>query len=195
MTMPAQEAAPTIEERRAARRANQTTFNLVIALIASLGVVLLLVLVVVRPDMEPRTVDYRQVGADAQSAVAATLAVPDLPEGWEANRAQLVASPADGVPRWEVGFLTPAGEFIALVQGIDANSSWLAAQTQNERPTGDATLGGLTWDVYDRRDAPDPGNYEYVLSTLEGSSTIVLHGTATDAEFETLAVAVAEALT
>ena len=195
MTMPAQEAAPTIEERRAARRANQTTFNLVIALIASLGVVLLLVLVVVRPDMEPRTVDYRQVGADAQSAVAETLAVPDLPAGWEANRAELVASPADGVTRWEVGFLTPAGEFIALVQGIDANSSWLAAQTQNERPTGDATLGGLTWDVYDRRDAPDPGNYEYVLSTLEGSSTIVLHGTATDAEFETLAVAVAEALT
>jgi hypothetical protein len=192
--MPAQEAAPTIEERRAARRANQTTFNLVIALVASLGVVLLLVLVVVRPDMEPRTVDYRQVGAEAQQSIAEKLAVPDLPDGWEANRAQLVASPTDGVPRWEIGFLTPGGEFIALVQGVDANASWLAAETKNERPTGTADLGGLTWDTYDRRNAPDPGNYEFVLSTVEGGSTIVLHGTADDAEFETLAVAVAEAL-
>lgn len=192
--MPAQEAAPTIEERRAARRANQTTFNLVIALLASLGVVLLLVLVVVRPDMEPRTVDYRQVGAEAQQSIAETLAVPDLSEAWEANRAQLVAAPTDGVPRWEIGFLTPGGEFIALVQGVDANASWLAAETKNERPTGTADLGGLTWDTYDRRNAPDPGNYEFVLSTVEGGSTIVLHGTADDAEFETLAVAVAEAL-
>lgn len=194
MTMPAQEAAPTIEERRAARRANQTTFNLVIALLASLGIVALLVAVVVRPDAEPRTVDYAQVGADAQASVAETLAIPDLPEGWTANRAQLVASPADGVTRWEIGFITPEEQYIGLVQGLDANASWLASQTANERPTAAATIGGLTWDLLDRRTAPDPGNLAYVLTTVTGASTIVLGGTATDAEFEILAAAVAEAL-
>ena len=195
MTLPPQESAPTIEERRAARRANQTTFNLVIALVASLGVVLLLVLVVVRPDMQPRTVDWIAAGEASQSSVEATLAVPELPEGWSANRAQLVPTPADGVTRWEIGFLTPGGEFIALVQGIDANPSWLVTEVKNERATGETRLGGLTWDAYDRRDAPDPGNYEYLLTTTVDASTIVLHGTASDDEFETLAAAIAEALT
>ena len=95
MTMPDQEAAPTAAERRAARRANQTTFNLVLALLASLGIVLFLVVVVVRPEMEPQTVDFRQVGADAQADIEETLAVPDLPADWTANRAELVTAPAD----------------------------------------------------------------------------------------------------
>jgi len=194
MTMPAQEAAPTIEERRAARRANQTTFNLVLALLASLGIVVLLVAVVVRPDAEPRTVDYRQVGADAQGSVAEPLAVPDLPEGWTANRARLLSAPADGVTRWEIGFLTPAGAYIGLVQGIDANTSWLAAETANTRATGTVSIGGLAWDLIDRRSVSDPGNLAYALTTVAGASTIVLGGTAGDAEFEILAAAVSESL-
>lgn len=195
MTLPAQESAPTIEERRAARRANQTTFNLVIALLASLGLVALIVAVVVRPDMEPRTVDYRAAGADAQSSVTETLAVPDLPDDWSANRAQLVSAPADGVTRWEIGFLTPGDAYIGFVQGLDANATWLSGETANERPVGTVDIAGLTWEIIDRRDADDPGNLEYALTTTVGASTLVLGGTASDAEFETLAAAVAEALT
>jgi len=194
VTMPAQEAAPTAAERRAARRANQTAFNLVLALIASLGIVLFLVVVVVRPDMEPRTVDYVAAGEAAQGAVDETLAVPDLPEEWRANRAELVPDPSDGVPRWEIGFLTPDGQYIALVQGLDANATWLAAAVKNERAEASVRIGGLAWDVFDRRTVPDPGNHAYILATIEGASTVVLHGTADDAEFETLAAAVAEAL-
>ena len=195
MTMPDQESAPTVAERRAARRANQTTFNLVLALLASLGIVLFLVVVVVRPEMEPRTVDYRQVGADAQSGIDEPLAVPDLPEGWMANRAELIATPADGVVRWEVGFLTPGGEYIGLVQGIEANPSWVAGQVRSAPAVGTERIGGLVWETYDRRDVDDPGNVEYALVTASGASTIVLGGTASDEEFAVLAAAVAEELT
>lgn len=194
MTMPAQEAAPTAAERRAARRANQTTFNLVIALIASLGVVALLVAVVIRPDVSRPAVDYTAAGANAQGSVDEQLAVPDLPEGWSANRAELVSDPADGVTRWEVGFLTPEGDYIGLVQGVEANASWLADQVRSARVSGSETHGGLRWDAYDRRDVPDPGNVEYALVTEAGASTIVLGGTASDAEFAALATAVAESL-
>jgi hypothetical protein len=194
MTMPAQEAAPTVAERRAARRANQTTFNLVIALIASLGIVLLLVVVVVRPETTRPLVDYREVGAAAQGSVEQTLAVPDLPEGWTANRAELVSDPADGVTRWEVGFLTPAGDYIGFVQGVDANASWLDDQVRSARAAGTQSHGGLTWDVYDRRDVTDPGNVEFALVTESDASTIVLGGTAADEEFAVLADAVAESL-
>lgn len=194
MTMPAQEAAPTIEERRAARRANQTTFNLILALLASLGVVVLLVTVVIRPDTPRPAVDYQEIGAAAQGSVDETLAVPDLPEGWSANRAELVSSPADGVTRWEVGFLTPEGDYIGLVQGVDANASWLSDQVRSARSESVERFGGLSWDVYDRRDVDDPGNVEYALVTEVGASTIVLGGTASDEEFAVLSTAVAEAL-
>jgi len=195
MTMPAQEAAPTAAERRAARRANQTTFNLVLALLASLGIVALLVAVVVRPEGTPPTVDYREIGTSAQGGVDEPLAVPDLPDGWTANRAELVTAPADGVTRWEIGFLTPGGEYIGLTQGIRANDSWLAEQVRSARASSTEVHGGLTWDVYDRRDAPDPGNVEFALVTASGASTIVLGGTAAAEEFAVLATAVAEALT
>ncbi len=194
MTLPDQESAPTVAERRAARRANQTAFNLVLALIASLGIVLFLVVVVVRPEMKPPTVDFREIGAAAQSSVEEPLAVPDLPADWTANRAELVADPADGVTRWEIGFLTPAGEYIGLVQGVDANDSWLADQVHSARPDGAERIGGLTWDSYDRRDVDDPGNVEFALVTTSGASTIVLGGTAADEEFAVLAAAVAKEL-
>jgi hypothetical protein len=194
MTMPDQEAAPTVAERRAARRANQTTFNLVLALLASLGIVLFLVVVVVRPDMEPKTVDYRQVGADAQVGIDEPLAVPDLPEGWSANRAELISGAADGVTRWEIGFLTPEGEYIGLVQGIEANPSWVADQVRGAPSGGTERIGELAWRAYDRRDVDDPGNVEYALVAIAGASTIVLGGTASDEEFAVLATAVGEVM-
>jgi hypothetical protein len=194
VTLPDQEAAPTVAERRAARRANQTAFNLVLALLASLGIVLFLVVVVVRPEMEPRTVDFREIGETAQASVDEPLAVPELPEGWTANRAELVADPADGVTRWEIGFLTPGGEYIGFVQGIGANDSWLADQVRSARSDGSERIGGLAWNSYDRRDVDDPGNVEFALVATSGASTIVLAGTATDEEFAVLATAVAEDL-
>ena len=194
MTMPAQEAAPTVAERRAARRANQTTFNLVIALIASLGVVALLVAVVIRPDVSREPIDYIAVGTAAQGSVDEPLAIPELPDGWSANRAEFVGSPADGVTRWEVGFLTPAGDYIGLVQGIDANASWLTDQVRSAPVSDTQSHGGLRWDAHDRREVDDPGNVEFALVTETGSSTIVLGGTASDAEFAELATAVAESL-
>jgi hypothetical protein len=194
MTMPDQEAARTVAERRAARRANQTTFNLVLALVASLGIVVFLVAVVVRPEMTRPTVDFEQVGVEAQRGVDEPLAVPDLPDDWTANRAEFIGTSPDGVARWEVGFLTPEGQYIGLVQGIEANPSWLADQVRSAFPGGTERIGGLAWESYDRRDVDDPGNLEYALVATTGASTIVLGGTASDAEFAELAAAVAEGL-
>lgn len=183
---------PSPAERRAQRRANQTTFNLILALVASLGVVLLLVVVVVRPEPEPRTVDFREVGTSAAASVDLPIVVPELPPEWAANRAELVTDAADGVARWEIGFLTPGGQYIGLVQGFEANASWLSGQVLGARSTTSVSIGDLSWDLYDRRDVDDPGNVEFALATEAEGSIVVLGGTATDAEFEQLAAAVAE---
>nr|WP_217488518.1 DUF4245 family protein [Curtobacterium sp. Csp1] len=107
---------------RRTRREHQTAFNLVLALIASLGIVLFLVLVVVRPDQTvDRTVDYQQIASQA-NVPGVTLAAPDLPKDYSANRADFQDKTSDGVKVWTVGLITPDKQYIGLQQGIDANA-------------------------------------------------------------------------
>jgi hypothetical protein len=193
------ETPDEIADRKAAasarRRSNQTALNLVFALLASLGVVALVVLVVVRPTSIARDPkDYAAVAADAQGSVDVPLVVPDLPEGWTANRAELVTGEGDGVDSWEIGLLTPGEQYIGFVQGIRVDQRWLSDETQDADSTGSVTIGGLRWLVYDRRDVQDPGNYAYIMTAVSGDSTIVLAGTADDTEFGVLADAVGAGL-
>lgn len=187
------EAAERKSEARARRRSNQTTFNLVLALIASLAVVAFIVLVVVRPQTVPHEpVDYRVSAADAQSEFEVPLAAPDLPDGWSANRA--APQKVGDLLTWQIGFLTPSGEYIGLVQAVDAGDDFVGDQTLDAESTGRAELGDVPWQQFDRRDVKDPGNLSYALVATMGRSTVVLGGTATDHEFETLATAVATEL-
>jgi hypothetical protein len=180
---------------RLAHRSNQTTLNLVIALGASLLVVFLIVIVVVRPDQvgSPKTVDWTTVARDAQQSVSTPLIVPTLPTTWSANRAELVdaKSASDGIASWQIGFLTPTTQYIGLTQGIDANVSWVATQLANKASTGDENYGGVDWKVYDHRTADHPGNLAYALVATMGRSTVVLAGTGSDVEFATLATEIA----
>jgi len=171
------------------RRANQTVFNLVVATVASLGIVLFLVLVVPRPDsQEIQTVDWSTVAEQTQSDEP--LLAPTLPEGWAANDAQLRT--VSQVPTWYIGFLTPGSnrQFIALNQGLDPNPTWQADVLREAAPTGETEIAGVTWTVYDQRSEAAPGNHAYALSAELGDDVVVLHGTADDAAFAALASAV-----
>jgi hypothetical protein len=193
------ETPDEVAERKAlasaTRRSNQNTRNLILALLASLGVVALIVLVVVRPQsIERDPVDYVKIAAEAQVDFDVPLAVPRLPDGWWANRAEPVDAGTDGVRSWQIGLITPSTQFIELVQGIDANDTWLSQETERSEATGRTLIGDTAWIVYDRRDAANPGNRAYALVSTFGDSTVVLGGTATDAEFATLAESVAAEL-
>ena len=180
---------------RRTRKEHQTAFNLVLALIASLGIVLFLVAVVARPDSTvDRNVDYRQV-ADQADVPGVTLAAPALPKGYASNRADYTDKTADGVDVWTVGFLTPDKQYIGLQQGIRANPTWVANQLDQHRATGTRSIGGTKWTVYDRRDeGQNAGNQLYSLVGTFGTDTIVLAGTADDASFRAVAGAVAKQL-
>ncbi len=191
----AAETAARKAENSRRHRANQSLRNLVLALLASLAVVLVLVLVVVRPDGAPRAaVDYRSDAAASQPQAGQTLAGPSLPAGWRANHDGLTTG-SDSVVAWRVGFITPSEQYIGLVQGITANPTWVANSLENKKSTGTTSIAGRDWTVYDHRSDQVPGNFAYSIGTVIGTSSIVLHGTASVAEFETLAVAVASQLT
>jgi hypothetical protein len=175
-------------------RANQTTLNLVAALVVCLGVVLLIVLVVVRPAPEPREpIDYAGIAQQAQPGVEEPLVSPELPDGWSANSAKMETTA--GVTSWYIGLITPSTQFIGVRQGIDANPTWLANQLDFSRGSGAIDIDGVTWQLYDNRDRDDAGNLAYVMTAEDGASTVVLFGTAPDSEFETLAASVSAELT
>jgi len=185
---PEEEAARKAESSRR-HRDSTTTRNLLIALGVSLALVLFTVLVVVRPEQPPRpAVDYALIAS--QSSASAPLSTPKLPEGWIANDAQLRTG-SDDVAAWYIGFITPENRFASMTQGIDANPSWVSGVIGTVQATGTTTIDGVEWTEYDNRDAEDPGNYAYVLVAEIDGSTYVLYGTAPDAEFVTLAKAVA----
>jgi hypothetical protein len=190
-------------DRRAAasekRRANQTTLNLVLALVASLAIVAVLVLVVVRADAPTREpVDYATIGASADGAIGADAIVPALPDTWVANRAEASRAGSDGIAEWRIGFVTPREDYLQLSQAVGtaggAGAGWLADETRDAAASGVESIGGLEWTVYDRRETRDAGNVEYALALElpDVDETVVLSGTADDAEFAELAAAVAE---
>ncbi|MDY1003305.1 DUF4245 domain-containing protein [Curtobacterium sp. CFBP9011] len=180
---------------RRARREHQTAFNLVLALIASLGIVLFLVAVVVRPDQAvDRSVDYRQVAQQADVS-GAELLVPDLPSSYTSNNAEYQSGSARGVAVWTIGLLTPDKQYIGMHQGIDANDTWVADQLDQKQATGSRSIAGTKWTVYDRRDeGKGAGNNLYALVTTSGKDTVVLAGTADQKSFTTVATAVGEEL-
>jgi hypothetical protein len=184
-----EEASIRRDEARRNRRARQTTFNLVVATIASLLLAAYFGLLMSNPGSPGiDAVDYAAAADTAQGGISEPLVAPQLPDGWQANRAELQTGD-DGVTVWRLGLLTPAGDFIAVKQGIEANPSWLAAQVQNTDETGSASIAGIAWTI---RAGDAEGNLSRAMTAIDGGSTLVLYGTAEDDEFTQLAEALGE---
>jgi hypothetical protein len=188
-----EETAARKAENSRNHRARQTVNNLVFSLLATVGVVILIVLVVPRSDQPlDRAVDWRSVTAEAQSSRSETLVSPDLPDTWTSNYAEIRSTGTGGVTSWNIGFVSPSDEFVGIIQGFDADPTWLAAQLNRSIASSVTTIGGLEWTVYDNRESTDDvGNVHYALSTEVGSSTIAVFGTGTVDEIETVAEAIA----
>lgn len=193
--MTSEETAQRKADAAQKRRSRQTTTNLLLSLAACLAIVFAVILVAVRPTAPNLPeVDYISVARQAQSGITAPLAAPHLNGDWSANAARVTPESPDGVVSWYIGFLTPDDQFIGMRQGVGAGESWIANQLPGTRPTGTAVVAGVSWKVYDRRDARDPGNFAYAMSTTSGSSAYVVFGTAKTTEFHTLATALATQL-
>jgi Protein of unknown function (DUF4245) len=190
----ADETAARKAENSRAHRANQTTRNLILAILASLAIVLFLALVVVRPSGNlVAPVSYLSVAAQAQKDVTETLAAPKLPAGWHSNDAELKSDSGTTVT-WYVGLITPKQQFIAIEQGIATSDTWFGSLLGKAQPTGHVTISGVRWTTYNQRTASGVGNFPYSMAATIGVSHLVLHGSADNAEFRELAAATATQL-
>jgi hypothetical protein len=184
-----QEMADRKAESARAHRANQTTRNLILALLASLAIVLFIVLIVVRPGNDlVKPVNYHSVAAQAQQTVSVKLADPALPKTWSANDAEW--KPGTGnAATWYIGLITAKQQFIGLEQGISTGKNWDASVLGKIAATGHTTIDGVRWTVYNQRHSANPGNFGYSLAGVIDGSKFVLHGSADNAEFTQLVTA------
>ncbi|WP_345764038.1 DUF4245 domain-containing protein [Diaminobutyricibacter sp. McL0608] len=170
--------------------------NLVLSLIATVAVVAAIVLFVPRGQTPASpAVDYTTIAAQAQGAEPDALLTPKLPGGWTSNNAELRTKTPDGVDAWYIGLITPSKEYIGIMQGFNANDSWLATQVDRTLVSSTKTICGQQWDVYNNRNSgQDNGNVDYALATKAGASTVVVFGTAQDSEFATVTDALCDQL-
>jgi len=187
-----EQKADRVAEARRKRRANQTTRNLIGSLAASLGIVLFLVLVVVRPDPVPLAIDYAATAAEAEASLGTTVISPVVPPTWSANRAEFAGS--GGVDEWNIGFITADRTFLGLLQGFTDEQGWLRDALRDPGEGERVIIAGVEWQRYDRRGVDGVGLREIALVTSTPDSTVVLYGTASDADLELLATAVAAEL-
>lgn len=191
---PAETAARKAENSRL-YRSRKTINNLIYSLLVTLGLVLAIYFLVPRAEGDPNwNIDYVAQSEIASQSLGEDLLVPAMPEQWRANAAELRNATNGKVTSWYIGFITPADKFIAFNEAFDADATWISNTLKDYPATGEIIIDGQKWTVYDNRSMKDAGNVQYALVTSSGRSTIVLFGTADDAEFEQLATSITATL-
>jgi hypothetical protein len=135
------------------------------------------------PAAMPR-VDSREALTAAARQVPFPLRDPVLPPGWRANVVDQRAAPG-GAPSVRVGYLTPAGRYLRLVQSTAEEGTLVAAETGG--PPTDAMpvdAGGVSWVKY------RGGNGEDAWARHADGVQWLITGDGIPAEFRVLAAAV-----
>lgn len=166
------------KDSAAEHRAKQTVNNLVLALLASLGILLIIVLIVPRDDsMRIERIDYQSEAINASASIGELAFAPEISENWWSNGAQLETS--GGVTSWYVGFVTDKNQFIGITQGFGVNPTWLALELQGNWQAGEISLGGLDWEIWEDLTPSEPKESKhYALVHSYGENSVLVYGTA-----------------
>lgn len=192
------------DERAKARRARQTLYNLLYSLAACLGLVIIMVLAVPRPNeslIQP--VKYQEVAVSASQSSGQPIVAPKLfSSNWYSNSARWSAKPADGVANWYVGFVGPKNQYLGLTQAFGSNPTWLTLKLKGSVPTGTKNIQGRNWVVWQSTVKHSPAaTMDYALVTdlpalVKGETDqVIFYGTASKTEFEKFAQLVNRAIT
>jgi len=181
------------DDAAAKRRARQTVNNLVLALLASLGIMIAIVLIVPRDDSNRiQHVDYKAIAAEARASSGQQVVAPELPTGWWSNSARWSPKPVDGVQNWYVGFVGPKNQYVGLTQAFGINPTWLAFQLKNDVKTGTQAVGSYTWDIYEAAELNNPPktkDFSMVLN-YNGHDIAIIYGIAKPQDFVDIATAI-----
>jgi Protein of unknown function (DUF4245) len=128
-----------------------STQNLVLSLLAVLGMVAVLVLIVPRVNsVSGPPVDIHATAVDVQHRTNWPIVeAVGLPQGWTPTSARYVRT-TDGFMTWHAGYQLPDGTYVAVEQTKDPNRAWVEAQTNRAPRSGTVEAAGRTWTTFVR---------------------------------------------
>ncbi len=157
--------------------------------LAAVGLlVAFLVAVTYRDRPDPiRVVDPVPAGVQAKQAAPFDVVVPaGLPAEWKPTSAGYAPATRSAIPNaasWQVGYVTPAGDYAALAQAEGDPAVAVRNLVEGARPAGEGAGPFVGWARWES----DSGRQAYVLERPD--STVVVFGTASDEELAVLAAA------
>ena len=139
-------------------------------------------------DVQPvKTVDPSTSVQLAANRAGYPLLVPtDLPRGYRPTSVRTDAGNAgEGDPvTLEIGYVTPKDQFAEFVISDDPRDDAVTALLNDADPAGSVQIGGDTWT---RATRLHEGDQETVLSRTVDGVTVVVSGSASESELETVA--------
>lgn len=183
---PAETAARKAESSRV-YRGSQTMRNLIAALIATVAVVMIIVFMVPRGEIErPPAADVDGTATAVAAQLDTPIISPVVPKDWRANSAKIEGD------IWEVIYAPGEGKgFLRVSQGVGVDAGWAGRELVGAQPTEIVTIDGVEWQEYSFRDPKKSGNVSYALSTVAGADSILIFGSSS----QDLITMVAEGLT
>jgi hypothetical protein len=176
-----------LSDSAARHRARQTVINLILALGASIGLVVTLVLIVPRDDSSRiREIDYTAISQKAQEDSGFDVITITPPENWWSNNAMLTTNNIDTVPVFKAGFVGSDIKYVGYTQAFNANPTWLALSLNGKVLTEQYSSKHYTWDVYESVVENNPKktmDYIMVLN-YKDQDYLLLYGVADQAEFK-----------
>jgi hypothetical protein len=143
------------------------------------------------PDEQPvKQVDPSSAIALAANRAGYELVVPSgLPDGYRPTSARTDAGDAgEGDPvTLQIGYVTPSDQFAAFVVSDDPRADAVTGVLSGAPQEGDVQIGGQTWTRATRLHGQDT---DRVLSRVSDGVTVVVTGSASEHELETVAGAV-----
>ena len=176
-----------MSDSAARHRARQTVINLSLALAASLGLVVTLVLIVPRDDSNRiQAVDYSTISQKAKVDSGYEVITITPPANWWANNAKLTTNNIDTVPVFKAGFVGSDIKYVGYTQAFNANPTWLALSLNGKVLTEQYSSKHYTWDVYESVVENNPKktmDYIMVLN-YKDQDYLLLYGVADQSEFK-----------
>ena len=182
-----------MSDSAARHRARQTVINLVLALGASIGLLVVLVLIVPRDDSNRiKPIDYASISQEAQADTKLGIFTITPPENWWSNNAVFNETPADTVKNFTAGFVGSDTKYIGYTQAFDANPTWLALNLSTMTITGELKTNHYTWQIYKSIEAHNPPKTKDYMMVLnyKDQNYVLLYGVADTTEFEYFAKAI-----
>jgi len=176
-----------LSDSAARHRARQTVINLCLALGASVGLVVTLVLIVPRDDSNRvKEVDYTTISQKAKLDSGFEVITVNPPTNWWSNNAALTTNNVDTVPVFKAGFVGSDIKYIGYTQAFNANPTWLALSLNGKVITGEYSSKHYKWDVYESIVKNDPKktmDYIMVLN-YKAQDYVLLYGVADQTDFK-----------